>query len=148
MRLDIPSYQVCFEPCLGKRHTLTRSPAEKSIFLDVENPTALKNYSSSIPFCNDSGNNTKPWTNDRGNQALASKTNSVKEHCIRSSPIKQITVDEIKRIAAQGCRVTYAEPPTPDFMRLMRRVFDSGLALKSRMDRGNSDTRWCSSLSK
>jgi hypothetical protein len=97
----------------------------------------FENYSSSIPFCNDSGKNTKPWTNDPRKPSVGLENNSVKNICIRSSPIKQVTIDEIKRIAAQGCRVTYAEPSDTDFVKLMRKEFlDSGLARKPPVEDG------------
>ena len=97
----------------------------------------FENYSSSIPFCNDSGNNTKPWTNDPRKPSVGLEKNKVKNICIRSSPIKPITVDEIIRIADEGCRVTYAEPGDTDFMKLMRATFlDTGLARKPPVEDG------------
>ena len=70
----------------------------------------FENYSSSIPFCNDSGGNTKPWTDDpRKSGGPGIGPEAVMNICIRSSPIFPITIAEIKRISANGCRVTVCD---------------------------------------
>jgi hypothetical protein len=68
----------------------------------------FEDYSSEIKWCNDSDGNTRPWTNDprKPNPGIPDK--SVNNICIRSSPIYEWTIREIRRIGASGCRVTYA----------------------------------------
>jgi peptidoglycan hydrolase-like protein with peptidoglycan-binding domain len=90
----------------------------------------FENYSTSIPFCNDSGNNTKPWTNDPRKPSPGIKANEAKNICIRSSPIQQVTIDEIKRIAAPGCRVTVSSPDVTQINKMKAEFLDKGLARK------------------
>lgn len=99
----------------------------------------FENYSTSIPFCNDSGPNTKPWTNDPRKPGVGIDAKSVKNICIRSSPIFRVTIDEIKRIAAPGCRVTFSGPEGDEtFMKVMTKEFlDSGLANKPPIEDGS-----------
>ena len=88
----------------------------------------FEDYSSSLPFCNDSGGRRKPWTNDPRKPDVGISDKSVKNISIRSSPVKQVTIDEIKRIAAQGCRVTCGDGSGSQ-VKIIRAAFvDNGLA--------------------
>jgi hypothetical protein len=75
-------------------------------------------YSTSIDFCTHTFSNSngpkdaimghRPWTKDpRRPPGIVDK--SVANICCRGSPISQETIDEILRIGASKCRVTYAE---------------------------------------
>lgn len=90
----------------------------------------FENYSSILKFCNDSGNNTKPWTDDPRKTGPGIPNKTVANICIRSSPVNQVTIDEIKRIAAPGCRMTFSGPASdPTFVNKLRTEFvTSGLA--------------------
>jgi hypothetical protein len=96
----------------------------------------FENYSSSIKFCNDSGPNTKPWTDDPRKPSPGIEKNSVKNICIRSSPIEQVTIDEIKRIAAPGCRVTFSGPAGPFTDKMRAEFLDTGLAKRPPIEDG------------
>jgi peptidoglycan hydrolase-like protein with peptidoglycan-binding domain len=91
----------------------------------------FENYSTDVKHCNDENAHTKPWTADprRPGPGIANK--SVKNISIRDSPIRPVTIEEIKRIAAPGCRVTFSGPRDDenDNMTVMRAAFvNSGLA--------------------
>ncbi|MET0348244.1 MAG: peptidoglycan-binding protein [Rhizobacter sp.] len=98
----------------------------------------FENYSTSLPFCNDSGPNTKPWTDDPRKPGVGIEAKSVMNISIRSSPIQQVTLDEIKRIAAPGCRVTFSGPAGEErFMNVMKKTFlESGLAKSPAVEDG------------
>ena len=92
-------------------------------------------YSTSIRFCNDSnmdgGKNPwyKPWTDDPRKPDPGIPDKSVNNICCRNSPIYQVTIDEMKRIAAPGCRVTFAGDRS--FVDVLRATFvGTGLAKK------------------
>jgi hypothetical protein len=72
----------------------------------------------------------RPWTDDpRKPPGIAAK--SVTNICGRSSPMKPVTIEEIKRIGKSGCRVTYAETRGARFVTRLRNAFvDTGLAKK------------------
>src|SRR5262249_30702458 len=87
------------------------------LFGEGESPN-FEDYSSDIDFCthtfcNGNGPNGaqighRRWTADPG-QPPGIPDKSVDHICCRSSPIYPVTVEEILRIGAIGCRVTYAE---------------------------------------
>jgi hypothetical protein len=68
----------------------------------------FEDYSTGPKYCADTGPNFKPWTNDPRKPGVGIVAGSVANICCRSSPIMQVTIDEIRRIGAPGCRVTYA----------------------------------------
>jgi hypothetical protein len=80
--------------------------------------SGFEDYSTNIDFCSHSFSNGngpagaltghRPWTADpRKGPRIDDK--SVNNICCRGSPIAQVTVNEILRIGASKCRVTYAE---------------------------------------
>jgi hypothetical protein len=61
----------------------------------------------------------RPWTKDpRRPPGIPDK--SVSNICCRSSPIIQITIDEILRIGTGKCRVTYAQAAGRNFADAIR----------------------------
>ncbi len=99
----------------------------------------FENYSSSIPFCNDSGPNTKPWTDDPRKPSPGIPDGSVMNICIRGSPIFPITISEMKRIAAKGCRVTFGSPSISEINK-MKDGFPDGAAADYKIDRKSVNT--------
>jgi len=95
-------------------------------------------FSTSIPFCLDSPKTKdgtskagefmlKPWTNDPRKPVVGIASRTANNICCRNSPIFAVTIDEIDRIAAPGCRVTFAGDRT--FAELLRKTYiDSGRA--------------------
>jgi peptidoglycan hydrolase-like protein with peptidoglycan-binding domain len=88
-----------------------------NIFGEGETP-GFEDYSSDIDFCSHNFSNGngpagvsfghRPWTADpRKPPGIPAK--SVSNICCRGSPIFQVTIDEILRIGASKCRVTYVE---------------------------------------
>ncbi len=88
----------------------------------------FEDYSSSLPFCNDSGGLRRPWTDDPRKPSVGIADKSVMNISIRSSPIQPITISEITRIAASGCRVTIAGGNTSQAIAVRAAFLDSGLA--------------------
>jgi len=89
----------------------------------------FENYSTDLPFCNDTDPLHRPWTDDPRKPNIGIADKSVQNICCRSSPILPVTIDEIKRIAAPGCRVTYVGGA--QFVTTLRAEFiDKGLATK------------------
>jgi hypothetical protein len=88
-----------------------------NLFGEGESPD-FEDYSSDIDFCSHTfsmGNGPdgvalghRPWTGDpRQPPGIPGK--SVNNICCRGSPIYPVTINEILRIGASKCRVTYAE---------------------------------------
>ncbi len=97
-------------------------------------------FSTSIKFCEDSPKTKdstnkpgefllKPWTNDPRKPGAGLEPKSVKNICCRNSPVFPVTIDEIDRIAAPGCRITFAGDR--GFAELLRKTYvESGRANK------------------
>jgi hypothetical protein len=97
---------------------LNPKPGRKINIFGEGESSGFEDYSTDIDFCShyfSTGNGPagvatghRPWTADpRKPPGIADK--SVDNICCRSSPIFQVTIDEILRIGASKCRVTYAE---------------------------------------
>jgi hypothetical protein len=93
----------------------------------------FEDYSSDFPYCNTGDVDNagaiyhRPWTDDPRKPAVGLASQSVQNICCRSSPIIAVTIAEIKRIAAPGCRVTFAGGQP--FVDVLRHTFvDTGLA--------------------
>ncbi len=97
----------------------------------------FEDYSSDIKYCADSKTETnpdgtavpgtafKPWTNDPRKPEVGLAPKSVQNICCRNSPVHQVTIDEIERVASPGCRVTFAGDR--GFAETLRRKFvDAG----------------------
>jgi hypothetical protein len=97
---------------------LNPKPGSKINIFGEGESSGFEDYSSDIDFCShtfSNGNAPKgatfghrPWTADpRKPPGLADK--SVNNISCRGSPISPVTISEILRIGASGCRVTYAQ---------------------------------------
>jgi hypothetical protein len=93
-------------------------PGRKINIFGEGESSGFEDYSSDIDFCSHTFSNGngpagalfghRPWTADpRKPPGIAAK--SVNNICCRGSPIAQVTINEILRIGASKCRVTYAE---------------------------------------
>jgi hypothetical protein len=69
--------------------------------------SGFEDYSSDLPFCSDQTFH-RPWTDDPRKPDIGIPERSVKNICCRGSPIGDVTIAEIKRIGAPGCRVTFS----------------------------------------
>jgi peptidoglycan hydrolase-like protein with peptidoglycan-binding domain len=111
---------------------LNPRPGRKINIFGRGESNGFEDYSSDIKFCFDSGPNFKRWTDDPRKPDVGLEAKSVANICIRSSPIEQVTIDEIKRIGASGCRVTFAS--ARDFSKFVDKLraefVDNGLAKK------------------
>ncbi|HYZ84014.1 MAG TPA: peptidoglycan-binding protein [Bryobacteraceae bacterium] len=105
-----------------------------NLFGEGEAP-GFEDYSSDINHCTGqrsrglvSGNIHRPWTAD------SRRPPGIADHDVtnifsRGSPIKDVTIEEIKRIAKSGCRVTYTEASGKRNIDILRAAFiTSGLA--------------------
>ncbi len=104
---------------LSKQGTpLNPKPGRKINIFGEGESSGFEDYSSDIDFCSHNFSNGngppgavaghRPWTADpRKPPGIADK--SINNICIRGSPIFPVTIKEILRIGASGCRVTYAE---------------------------------------
>jgi hypothetical protein len=100
---------------------LNPRPGRKINIFGRGESNGFEDYSSQIKYCVDTGDSLRPWTDDPRKPEVGISDHSVANICIRSSPVRQPTIDEIKRIGAPGCRVTYAtdakENEGVDFLR-------------------------------
>jgi hypothetical protein len=84
-----------------------------NIFGEREREPGFVNYTSDPQYAVGGDGVSRPWTKDpKRPPGLEDK--SASDICIRSSPISQITLDEIERIAAPGARITVALNTGPD----------------------------------
>jgi hypothetical protein len=97
---------------------LSPLPGRKINIFGEGESSGFEDYSSDIDFCthgwstgngpSGAGLGHRPWTADpRKPPGIPNK--SIQNICCRSSPILPVTINEILRIGASGCRVTYAE---------------------------------------
>lgn len=73
----------------------------------------FSDYSSDIRHCSTTSKGKvlhRPWTGDP-RVGIGLDSGSIDNICCRGSPILQVTIDEIRRIAKPGCRVTYSSEP-------------------------------------
>jgi hypothetical protein len=121
--LPIPSGDYSPEPTfksglVSKQGTpLNPLPGRKINIFGEGESSGFEDYSSDIDFCSHTFSNGngpagvlghRPWTADpRKPPGVTSK--SVNNICCRGSPIAQVTINEILRVGASKCRVTYAE---------------------------------------
>src|SRR5882724_3102976 len=117
---------------------LNPRPGRKINIFGRGESNGFEDYSSDVKHCLDSGPNFKLWTDDPRKPEIGLPDKSVANICCRSSPILPVTIDEIKRIGAPGCRVTYAAPDDETkFINLLRDEFvKTGLATKREDRRG------------
>jgi hypothetical protein len=114
-------------------------PGEKNINIFGRGESnGFVDFSTSIKFCLDSAKTKdgtsrpgefmlKPWTNDPRKPAVGIANKSANNICCRNSPIFPVTIEEIDRIAAPGCRVTFAGDR--NFAELLRATYiNSGRA--------------------
>jgi len=101
-----------------------------NIFGEGESPD-FEDYSSDIDFCSHTfcfSNGPpgvqyghRPWTADPRRPSPGIPDKSVTNICCRSSPIHPVTTNEILRIGASKCRVTYAEGnPKAEYCKKLR----------------------------
>ncbi|WP_020470879.1 hypothetical protein [Zavarzinella formosa] len=97
---------------------LNPKPGRKINLFGEGESAGFEDYSSDIDFCSHTFSNgnapagvtigNRPWTNDpRKPPGIPDK--SVNNISCRGSPIFPVTINEILRIGASGCRVTYGE---------------------------------------
>jgi hypothetical protein len=97
---------------------LNPKPGRKINIFGEGESAGFEDYSSDIDYCSHSWSNGngppgvpighRPWTADpRKPPGIPDK--SVSNICCRGSPLKPWTLEEISRIAASQCRITYAE---------------------------------------
>lgn len=97
---------------------LNPKPGRKINIFGEGESAGFEDYSSDIDFCSHSFSNGngppgattghRPWTADP-RKPPGIDDHSVDNICCRGSPIAPVTIDEILRIGAGKCRVTYAE---------------------------------------
>jgi peptidoglycan hydrolase-like protein with peptidoglycan-binding domain len=121
--LPLPPGDYSSEPgfksgLLSKQGTpLNPLPGRKINIFGEGESSGFEDYSSNIDFCSHTFSNGngpsgnlghRPWTADpRKPPGIPPK--SVDNICCRGSPIARITINEVLRIGASKCRVTYAE---------------------------------------
>jgi hypothetical protein len=124
---------------------LNPKPGRKINIFGEGESSGFEDYSSDIDFCSHTFSNGngpagaivghRPWTADpRKPPGIADK--SVNNICLRGSPIAQLTINEILRIGASKCRVTYAEARGRENCDRLR----AGLAGAKVIDEGNWGT--------
>jgi peptidoglycan hydrolase-like protein with peptidoglycan-binding domain len=124
---------------------LNPKPGRKINVFGEGESAGFEDYSSDIDFCSHTFSNGnappgattghRPWTADpRKPPGIGDK--SVDNMCCRGSPIAQVTIDEILRIGAAKCRVTYAEAKGRQNCDRLR----AGLAGAKVIDEGNWGT--------
>lgn len=78
-----------------------------NIFGENEREPGFENFVTDPKFTVGNNGVPRPFTNDPNKPpGVANKTAS--DICLRDSPISQVTINEIKRIAMPGCRLTIA----------------------------------------
>jgi hypothetical protein len=124
---------------------LNPKPGRKINIFGEGESSGFEDYSSDIDFCSHTFSNGngpagasvghRPWTADP-RQPPGIPDKSVNNISRRGSPIAQVTINEILRIGASKCRVTYAEASGRENCDRLR----AGLAGAKVIDEGNWGT--------